>query len=923
MRQSTIFSLALSLCTAVQASNPVLGGYVSGACDSCLDNVYEMCPGDYKTRPYATCMCAGDGSAAFVSCMSQCDPGLNEPANAVTTWYTYCVMFFKDLCDGAQEYLDAEKYNEECSKKAIAAGGIGEKKGEDGDDGSEEPEKPEANETKGSSPKETGDSASKDEANNSETTKTSDSAKTTSTSGAMATVAQGCPKMHFNLLDRSNMHAQPRWLSNFANKADHSALRKEYPESMADPFSIAASIAGIISLTDTVFGYVFRYGRAATGAKEDVRRLGDEINSFSGVLRSLHALACDFETQGQEFESTLRVEHLSQCERTFEMIGKRVKKALDDFNKPSKLHTLSRQLKWPYSTSETKELLADVEHQDKSNHDLEKTFAQAKISAQILLDNQKKRILDFFMTPDGNPQRNLDQSIKWRQPTTGTWLLESKELKDWLATSGSRLWLKGIPGGGKTILAGAVIQEILAKSVAGTNSTGVAFYFCDYKDSKTHCPIKILGAVAHQLALQKDDAFAYLENYYHDLHPERALNKTPDVDELRATITRMSKTFDQVFIIIDGIDECGGEVQNVARALAELADSTDTASIAIFSRDEEEIRTALNDDFKQVKISARREDVATYIKAEMELRERRGQPIVRDATVKKVELKLIERAQGMFRWVVCQINYMGELWTDIDCLEALGTLPRTLHESYYRILERLNKLPAKTRRSVQLCLKLLAFFPVRLSIPDLCQAVSMPEELGARMDHIVDEHLIMRTCSSLIWKTTTGEYFEFAHFTVQEFLEDEALLSLPNFAPYRICRELDEPDLGLLCLKFIQLRNFDGDITDLEQILSEHVKSLSFYEIAATQWPQLTANCFAKSGSLEAAKALFRPKNTVFLVWSSVFIYQTTFWTKPPEPGEGVIGVAEMAQRTLFEGLRPIHMAATLNIPEICSFLIQ
>ncbi|KAF4950249.1 hypothetical protein FSARC_13260 [Fusarium sarcochroum] len=108
--------LAVCLFTAVRASNPVFGGYVSSSCDSCLDETYQSCAGDYKTRPYATCIC---------------DPGLNEPANVSAAWFRYCVMFFKDMCPAAKEYIETDTFDKHCSEEAIAAGGIGEK--EDGD----------------------------------------------------------------------------------------------------------------------------------------------------------------------------------------------------------------------------------------------------------------------------------------------------------------------------------------------------------------------------------------------------------------------------------------------------------------------------------------------------------------------------------------------------------------------------------------------------------------------------------------------------------------------------------------------------------------------------------------------------------------------------------------------------------------------
>lgn len=132
-----IILLALCfLCAAVKASNPVFGGFVSSACDSCLDETYQSCSGDYKTRPYATCMCTGDGSANVMTCLSSCDPEINEPAVVSGAWYRYCVKFFKDFCPASEYYLEAETFDRYCSEEAIAAGGIG--KNENGDSGSDE-----------------------------------------------------------------------------------------------------------------------------------------------------------------------------------------------------------------------------------------------------------------------------------------------------------------------------------------------------------------------------------------------------------------------------------------------------------------------------------------------------------------------------------------------------------------------------------------------------------------------------------------------------------------------------------------------------------------------------------------------------------------------------------------------------------------
>ncbi|KAF5001615.1 hypothetical protein FGRMN_921 [Fusarium graminum] len=117
MTHLTILSLLVCLLAAtVQASNPVFGAYQTDSCNACLDQTYESFPGDYKTRSYATCMCAGDGSANFVTCLSSCGPNKDEPAIASSTYYGYCVLFFKELCDGAEEFLTEKIYNEQCYK---------------------------------------------------------------------------------------------------------------------------------------------------------------------------------------------------------------------------------------------------------------------------------------------------------------------------------------------------------------------------------------------------------------------------------------------------------------------------------------------------------------------------------------------------------------------------------------------------------------------------------------------------------------------------------------------------------------------------------------------------------------------------------------------------------------------------------------
>lgn len=60
---------------------------------------------------------------------------------------------------------------------------------------------------------------------------------------------------------------------------------------MAEGLSIAASIAGLISIADITFRRGYRYIRAAKDADKSIKALIDEVNNLSGMLHSLRNVA--------------------------------------------------------------------------------------------------------------------------------------------------------------------------------------------------------------------------------------------------------------------------------------------------------------------------------------------------------------------------------------------------------------------------------------------------------------------------------------------------------------------------------------------------------------------------------------------------------------------------------------------------------
>jgi ankyrin repeat protein len=212
----------------------------------------------------------------------------------------------------------------------------------------------------------------------------------------------------------------------------------------------------------------------------------------------------------------------------------------------------------------------------------------------------------------------------------------------------------------------------------------------------------------------------------------------------------------------------------------------------------------------------------------------------------------------------------------------------------------------------------------KLTIVELRQAVSTPA-IGGTLDggNIVQEYEIMKRCSSLIRKSTDGKYFEFAHFSVREFLEDEkAIFQTTGIEKYWITQSTTNSLLATQCLRFLQMENFDTMPDEPnEQVAAtrERDESFPFYRHAALLWIKLTKDGLGDSEILGLAKSLFQPsKRAYFMCWAIEVFKKVTYATGTRSELSEI-----QAWRTVsIPSFQPLHMAAALNLPEICGFLI-
>ncbi|CAG9990454.1 unnamed protein product [Clonostachys byssicola] len=735
-----------------------------------------------------------------------------------------------------------------------------------------------------------------------------------------------------------------------------------------DPLSVAGSVAGLVSLADMVFRTAAKYRKEVKGAQKEVGDLLNEVKNTTLLLHNLSLIAYDLESgaaPGQSRGPNLKLEHLNDCRNILRRLDSGLTEAKEGFELPSRLDRLQARLKWPFSASEMREMIDSLRNQQRFINtsltadsitqliaclsqqqdiagrvkDLQATTSQIlDIQTKIQLDERRNRVLEFFLK--ANPQSEFETSEKLRHRLTGLWLTEGEDFHRWYNDPGTRIWLNGIPGAGKSVIAGAIITECILQNQPNPGRA-VAYFYCTYRDSRTFSASNILSSVAAQLARQDEKAYELLEAYYSELHLGDSLPKNPTTKGLQEVLSTMSTFFNRVYIIIDGLDECDNEVEKNIQCLLALARDSNIkkqANIALLSRDEIFIRENLEIEFHVIEIEAHTEDIQLYVASELDERIGSRKLRIRDMSLRgHIIAELVKGAKGMFRWVACQLDYLCELPTDGARRKALNSLPPTLPATYERILLRVNAHSEQVKSLVKNSLLLIAYADSWLEPRMICEAVSTSLSC-TRLDddEIVEEQEILRWVGSLVRRSNDGKRFEFAHFTVQEFLE-KICPSHSTLSAYSVSQDKIYGYLASICLKYLTLENFTrcGPEPTTEEIwnLPRLTKSRPFYQYSAISWPNIL-----QKGSDETVdnvylqlQAFFQtPKTSNFCLWAIELARHCCVGADSGiimRPHGSFFNNGKDAKVCISALLRPdftpLHMAAALGLPRLTRHLIN
>ncbi|KAF4626816.1 hypothetical protein G7Y89_g11339 [Cudoniella acicularis] len=525
-------------------------------------------------------------------------------------------------------------------------------------------------------------------------------------------------------------------------------------------------------------------------------------------------------------------------------------------------------------------------------------------------ENSMEKVTKWLAPVDVLSSHN--SSVKLRHGSTGSWFLNSTEFQTWLKDDSSRLfWLHAIPGAGKTVLASSTIQYL--KHELQSDEVGLAYFYCDYKDPLKQEPSVVLRTLLSQLSIQNIAVFQNVQNFFKEqCKDDRAANMIPpSLDLIRSNFSSLLETsFHKVFIVIDAVDECHDR-ECILKAITALCDTVQHVKIFVSSREDplinEEFKDFPNLRMRPVHVSG---DIESYVDATLSSRIASKKLKVKDADLQhQISETLVVKAEGMFQWINCQIDHLCKFKTHNAIRDALKHLPKTLEDTYLRILQNIDE---DSTEIVQRLLKWLVQGTRELTLAELASAIAINPAADKEHfdpDDVMDPEDVIGYCGSLV-TVSSDQRVSLAHFTVKEFLVSNRIKNI--LSAYYVGDEEVHAELAQVCLTYLGYRDFDrppfastGDLTDF-------LVEFNFLEYASKSWAkhahQVSTSELEIHDSIERLFHSNSERRQNYDLWLQIYHFQRRH--KNPS----------IAPPTHFT---PLYYAAFFGLPKIIESLLD
>ncbi|KAK4446171.1 hypothetical protein QBC34DRAFT_357172 [Podospora aff. communis PSN243] len=575
---------------------------------------------------------------------------------------------------------------------------------------------------------------------------------------------------------------------------------------MAEVLALGASIIAVIQAAERIVKVCKYFIESVNSYPSDLRLIYIEVAAIKANFESLEFV----EKHDREVSAFLKTMTgpggpFSGCLKSILELEKLVPPGIvprgSKTTKRRKTETLVAALAWPLKKETARALLSDIAHYKStiSNalsteilQDVKDMKRSLKEVTQQLTGMSATRVIRYWLNhSDSSPNHNAACGLY--ESGTGNWVLRTDEWKSWINLKYRCLWIHGIPGAGKTILAAHLTEEIASleskqygAGIQQTSRNRIAsvYYYCSHARNQDEAG-PFLRWIIPQLCRKVDRIPSLGYNMFMD-------GRQPTMNQLLSLLEVVLSYFLTVYVTIDAVDE-SQERQNLLNILVKLASDPRFGNLQLLvtSREYADIKAVMSKISRPLSMSNPHveADISVYVAAKVRSTSkfRHWPALLRD----EVEQALAVGAKGMFRWAVCQLDILRRLREISKIRTALENLPETLDDTYVRIFACVDEHDWSLLRHA---LRMISFhetiYKDNPKLPGVTKdiilasysAFTLQSTAGtqANVDHLHNSDSLEEICGCLVsfrtrsWPDTNTAWTgsaSLAHYTVREFIE--------------------------------------------------------------------------------------------------------------------------------------------------------
>jgi hypothetical protein len=400
---------------------------------------------------------------------------------------------------------------------------------------------------------------------------------------------------------------------------------------MADPFTVAVSVAGLLSLGIQVTQSLVDFYASSSGRDSNLNSTTQELEGLLEIFQHLSKALASRKFEADERGLIEKIENtIKDCEEAIKELQDECQKFKKDptNGKIDAARVIGRKITYPFRQSTLQKIKEDV-GELRTNISLALAVLQLKDSARAqhdvddikaLINFVKARqisrdIQDWLKAPDASI--NHHEACAKKHPGTGMWLVKSDTYTTWLTGRNSFLWLQGFAGCGKSVLCSTVIQSVFRHRSSDTR-IGIAFFYFTFNDQSKQDESAMLRTWLLQLSSQSSEGQKDLTQLY-----ESYRTSTPPSSVLLDYLRRLIERFDHVYLLVDALDESPrNQLREKVLDTLEVVRRWVLEGVHLFvtSRDELDIRGSI-DHSPEEEIAMRNggieDDIANYISSQL------------------------------------------------------------------------------------------------------------------------------------------------------------------------------------------------------------------------------------------------------------------------------------------------------------------